>query len=42
VLPQVDTVTSWLAIGGVQALIGLGLVVTGLRRGKRILPDGAR
>jgi len=42
VLPQVDTVTSWLAIGGVQAVIGLGLVVTALRRGKRILPDGAR
>lgn len=38
-LPQVDSVTSWLAIGGVQAVIGLVLVVTALRRGKRIL-DG--
>ncbi|MDF2992346.1 MAG: hypothetical protein K0S37_2860 [Microbacterium sp.] len=36
-LHQVDAVTSWLAIGGVQAVIGLVLVVTALRRGKRIL-----
>ena len=38
-LPQVDPVTSWLAIGGVQAVLGLVLVVTALRRGKRIV-DG--
>jgi len=38
-LPQVDPVTSWLAIGGVQAAIGLVLVITALRRGRRIL-DG--
>ncbi|SKA96190.1 hypothetical protein SAMN06295879_2173 [Agreia bicolorata] len=36
-LHQVDAVTSWLAIGGVQAALGLVLVVTALRRGKRIL-----
>lgn len=36
-LHQVDAVTSWLAIGGVQAAIGLVLVVTALCRGKRIL-----
>ncbi|GAA3588076.1 hypothetical protein GCM10022198_09580 [Klugiella xanthotipulae] len=38
-LHQVDAVASWLAIGGVQAAIGLALVITALRRGKRIL-DG--
>jgi membrane protease YdiL (CAAX protease family) len=36
-LHQVDTVTSWLAIGGVQSVIGLVLVATALRHGKRIL-----
>lgn len=36
-LHQVDPVTSWLAIGGVQAVIGLALTVTALARGKRIL-----
>lgn len=36
-LPQVDTVTSWLAVGGAQAALGIGLVITALRRGKRIL-----
>jgi membrane protease YdiL (CAAX protease family) len=39
-LHQVDAGTSWLAIGGVQAIIGLVLVVTALRGGRRIL-DGA-
>jgi hypothetical protein len=38
-LPQVDPVVSWLAIGGVQTLIGLVLTVTALRRGRGIL-DG--
>jgi membrane protease YdiL (CAAX protease family) len=33
-LHQVDAVTSWLVIGGVQAAMGLVLVVTALRRGK--------
>ncbi|WP_162239097.1 CPBP family intramembrane glutamic endopeptidase [Agreia sp. Leaf335] len=36
-LHQVEPVTSWLVIGGVQAVLGLVLVVTALRRGKRIL-----
>lgn len=36
-LHQVDAVASWLAIGGVQAAIGIVLVITALRRGKRIL-----
>lgn len=36
-LHQVDAVTSWLAIGGVQAFIGMLLIITALRRGKRIL-----
>ncbi|WP_440710668.1 lysostaphin resistance A-like protein [Herbiconiux sp. YIM B11900] len=38
-LHQVTPVTSWLAVGGTQASIGLVLIVTALRRGKRIL-DG--
>ncbi|WP_460945897.1 lysostaphin resistance A-like protein [Okibacterium endophyticum] len=38
-LPQVDTVTSWLAIGGVHTALGLVLTITALRRGKGIL-DG--
>jgi membrane protease YdiL (CAAX protease family) len=38
-LPQVDAVTSWLLIGGAESAVGLALVVTALRRGKRIL-DG--
>lgn len=38
-LHQVDSATSWLAIGGVQSTIGLILIITALRRGKRIL-DG--
>ncbi|WP_140162901.1 CPBP family intramembrane glutamic endopeptidase [Agreia sp. VKM Ac-1783] len=38
-LHQVEPVASWLVIGGVQAALGLVLVVTALRRGKRIL-DG--
>lgn len=37
VLPQVDPVVSWLAIGGVQAAIGLVLTITALRRGRGIL-----
>jgi membrane protease YdiL (CAAX protease family) len=40
-LPQVDAVASWLVTGGVQAALGLVLVVTALRRGKSI-PDGER
>lgn len=36
-LPEVDPVTSWLAVGGVQTLIGLALTVTALARGKRLL-----
>ncbi|GAA3647515.1 CPBP family intramembrane glutamic endopeptidase [Microbacterium marinilacus] len=39
-LPQVDAVTSWLVVGGAQAALGLLLVVTALRRGRRIL-DGS-
>ncbi len=39
-LPQVDPVTSWLAVGGVQAALGIVLTVTALRRGRRI--DGFR
>ncbi|GAA1852731.1 CPBP family intramembrane glutamic endopeptidase [Myceligenerans crystallogenes] len=40
-LPQADAVTSWLAIGGVQAGLGLALTVTALRSGRRILgPKG--
>jgi membrane protease YdiL (CAAX protease family) len=38
-LHQVDAVTSWLVIGGVQGVIGVVLVATASRRGKRIL-DG--
>jgi len=38
-LHQVEPAASWLVIGGVQAALGLVLVVTALRRGKRIL-DG--
>lgn len=37
VLPPVDPVASWLAIGAVQAVLGSILVVTALRRGKAIL-----
>ncbi|MGO1850579.1 CPBP family intramembrane glutamic endopeptidase [Microbacterium sp.] len=37
VLAPVDSATSWLAVGGVQATIGLVLVATALRRGKTIL-----
>jgi membrane protease YdiL (CAAX protease family) len=33
--PQVDAVTSWLAVGGVQAAIGLVLVVTALTGNRR-------
>lgn len=36
-LPVTDAVTSWLAIGGVQAAVGLVLVTTALRRGRTIL-----
>lgn len=36
-LPQLDPVTSWIAVGAVQAALGLILVVTALRRGKGIL-----
>jgi membrane protease YdiL (CAAX protease family) len=39
ILPQVDAVTSWLAVGSVQAILGLVLVITALRRGRRIF-DG--
>ncbi|WP_058624719.1 CPBP family intramembrane glutamic endopeptidase, partial [Microbacterium testaceum] len=38
-LPEVSSVTSWVAVGSVQSAIGLALVVSALRRGKRI-PDG--
>jgi len=37
VLPQVDPVVSWLAIGGVQAVIGVVLTITAVRRGRGIL-----
>lgn len=37
-LPQTDPVTSWLAIGATQALLGLVTVVTALRAGKGVLP----
>lgn len=36
-LPQVEAVLSWVAVGGLHAVLGLVLVVTGLRRGKRLL-----
>ena len=36
-LPQVDPVTSWIAVGAVQAVLGAILVVTALRRGRGIL-----
>lgn len=38
-LQPVDVVTSWLAIGGGQATLGLILIITALRSGRRIL-DG--
>lgn len=37
IVHQVDPVTSWLAVGGVQAVLGLVLIVTALGRGRRIL-----
>lgn len=36
-LHQVHPVAAWLAVGGVQAVLGVVLVVTALRRGRRIL-----
>ncbi|POX66603.1 hypothetical protein C3481_11740 [Microbacterium sp. Ru50] len=33
-MPEVDAVSSWLAIGGVQAVIGIVLTVSALKRGK--------
>ena len=38
-LPPVTPATSWLAIGSVQSVIGVALIVTALRHGRRI-PDG--
>lgn len=38
-LPQVDAVASWLAVGGVHAVAGIVLTLTALRRGRGIL-DG--
>ncbi|MEV7769583.1 CPBP family intramembrane glutamic endopeptidase [Microbacterium sp. NPDC086615] len=38
-LPPVTPATSWLAIGSVQSVIGITLIVTALRKGRRI-PDG--
>jgi len=35
-LPEVGSVASWVAIGSVQSAIGLALIVSALRRGKRI------
>ncbi len=35
-MAEADAVTSWLAIGGVQAAIGAALTVGALRRGKRL------
>ena len=35
-LPEVDGPISWVAIGGVHAVLGLALTVTALRRGRRI------
>ena len=35
-MPEVDAVTSWLAIGGVQAVIGIVLTISALRRGKAL------
>jgi membrane protease YdiL (CAAX protease family) len=38
-LPQVDAALSWLAIGGVQSVVGLVLIVTALRRGRRFFDE---
>lgn len=35
-LPQVDAAASWLVIGGVQATLGMALIVLGFRIGKRL------
>jgi membrane protease YdiL (CAAX protease family) len=35
-LPQVDAALSWVLIGGVQSALGLVLIVTALRRGRRL------
>jgi membrane protease YdiL (CAAX protease family) len=41
-LPEVDAALSWVVIGAVQATVGLGLIVTALRRGRGILAPDAR
>ncbi|MGM7698539.1 lysostaphin resistance A-like protein [Microbacterium sp. A84] len=39
-LPQVDAALSWLVIGGVHAAVGMALIITALRRHRRILDPG--